>query len=585
MAPKKKALRPAYNGPKYGSDDFLDDIRQQALSLRQQIDEAAAFGDFDRSDKATKERRKKSQASFKFFCQTYFPHYGTAPYSVFHEWLFDEFQHAIDNCHGYRGSWAAPRGNAKSTYVTQLGTLWCLLTERKSFPVIISDAIEVAAMLLEGIKTELEDNPRLAHDFPKGTGRGPVWQVGTFITNNGAKVMCGGAGKRLRGTRHGAKRPDLIMLDDIENDENVRNTEQRQKGEDWLNKAVEALGPPDGSMDLFYVGTLLHFDSVLARKMKSPMWKSKKFQAIIKWPDRMDLWDKYEELLRNASENELGEKDIAEAQEFYDRHKVEMEKGAVVLWPAVQPLKRLMDLRIRLGNRAFNSEYQNEPIDSENQLFQNITFWVDRDSGLIFFGAIDPSLGKHKHIGDPSAIVVGGYNRKEARLDIYEASIQRRKPSVIIAKTIAFQIQYRCAMWFCEATQFQEFLRTELMARAAREGVLLPTRPIIPTTDKALRIEGLEPYFEAGQIRLHHSLRTLITQLETYPEGHDDGPDCVEQLWSNVLKFSPITGGVSSGTRTVHTAFNSNTDQDRADIRGDFGRLPGPVDWSGWNND
>ncbi|MDV7340983.1 phage terminase large subunit [Terasakiella sp. A23] len=530
----------------------MAEVEKLGFSLRQQIEEAAEFGDFDRSKQATKDRRENSQNSFKFFCKTYFPHYGTADYSEFQEWVFKEFQDAIDNQHGYRGSWAAPRGNAKSTYVTQLGSLWCVVTGRKSFPVILSDAVDVAAMLLEGIKIELEDNPRLAHDFPEACGRGPTWQIGSFITRNGAKFICGGSGKKIRGARYGAKRPDLIMLDDVENDENVKKSEQRQKGEDWVDQAVEPLGPPDGSMDLFFVGTLLHFDSVLARKMNSPMYRSVKFQAIIKWPDRMDLWDQWEELLRNAPRNDLGEKDIAEAEEFYERNKAKMEQGAVVLWPAVQPLKRLMDLKVRIGNKAFKSEYQNEPIDTENQLFQNIVYWVERAPNLVFFGSIDPSLGKHGKSGDPSAILVGGYDRNDGRLDVYEASIRRRKPSMIIKKVIEFQKIYRCVMWYCETVQFQEFLRTEMMKKATKQGVVLPTRAVDQTTDKMLRIEGLEPFIDEGQIRLHHSLRTLIQQLETFPEGHDDGPDGLEMLWTGAVELGAKGGTfTSAGDRTM----------------------------------
>lgn len=50
------------------------------------------------------------------------------------------------------------------------------------------DAFEQAATMLEAIKAELEFNPRLAMDFPQGAGKGRVWQVGTIVTANDAKV-------------------------------------------------------------------------------------------------------------------------------------------------------------------------------------------------------------------------------------------------------------------------------------------------------------------------------------------------------------------------------------------------------------
>ena len=43
------------------------------------------------------------------------------------------------------------------------------------------------------------------------------------------------------------------MLDDIENDENVRTAEQRSKLSNWFNKAVSKAG--DSYTDIVYIGT------------------------------------------------------------------------------------------------------------------------------------------------------------------------------------------------------------------------------------------------------------------------------------------------------------------------------------------
>jgi len=543
---RKKQNRPGYQGHKYGSNDFLEDMNQLASTLREQIESAADLGNFDRSKAAIADRRKRVQKDFKFFCQTYFPHYGDAEPSEFHEWIFNTLPAAIDMPEGQRYAIAAPRGNAKSTYISQLLAIWTVLTGRKKFPLILSDAIEVAAMLLEGIKAELEDNPRLLLDFPEHTGRGPVWQVGTIVTKKNCKFMVGGCGKRIRGARHGSQRPDITFLDDLENDENVEKVEQRNKSEGWLDKVVENIGPPDFSMDVLYVGTVLHFDSVLARKLKAPLWKAKTFRAIIKWPARMDLWEKWEELLRDPDDKE----GIA-AEKFFQQNKKAMERGAKVLWEAVQPILKLMQLRVRLGTKAFSSEYQNQPIDSENQIFSRIIYWVVPVNPLVHFGSVDPSLGKYGKTGDPSAILIGGYNRDNGILDVLVASIRRRLPNVIISDVIALQKEYRCAMWFIEAVQFQEFLRTQMMKDAAKEGVVLPARGVVPNTDKILRIESMQPTIDVGQIRLHSSQSTLINQLETFPQGHDDGPDALHMLYTGAVELGHKVGtSVTGGTRT-----------------------------------
>ena len=84
--------------------------------------------------------------------------------------------------------------------------IWCVITERKWYPVIVMDAFEQSAVMLEAIKAELESNPRLAMDFPEAVGQGSTWQVGKIITKNGRMVEVFGAGKRIRGRRHGPHR-------------------------------------------------------------------------------------------------------------------------------------------------------------------------------------------------------------------------------------------------------------------------------------------------------------------------------------------------------------------------------------------
>jgi predicted phage terminase large subunit-like protein len=210
-----------------------------------------------------------------------------------------------------------------------------------------------------------------------------------------------------------------------------------------------------------------------------------------------------------------------------------------------------MLIRARVKSSAFSSEYQNAPM-AEDATFTAVQFWVHLDPKPVYFGALDPSLGKNNRARDPSAILVGAFWRDKPRLDVVEASIRRRLPTVIIRDVIAMQRRHNCALWFVESVQFQEFLRTQLMAQAAREGVRLPARAVIPNTDKDLRIESLQPPMDAGLIRLHASQSVLLAQLHAWPQGdHDDGPDCLEMLWSGAVQYAGLAAGHfgSSGSR------------------------------------
>ncbi|EDN4425255.1 phage terminase large subunit [Salmonella enterica subsp. enterica serovar Kentucky] len=516
---------------KLTSKDFLAELAELSASLRRTI-EAEDVG-FDPSATAIAERRAlvaDPVTGFEYFVLHYFPHYvrHTAK-SELHKYLYTRLPEVVHSTKSENDAIAAPRGEAKSTIVTQLFTLWCIVQMLKHYPVIIMDSIDQAYPMLEAIKAELQFNPRLLMDYPEATGAGRVWQAGTILTRNDIKVQVAGSGKKLRGLRHGPYRPDLAILDDIENDEQVRNPEQRDKLDNWLKKTVLPLGGAGAKFDVVYIGTILHYDSVLSRTLKNPLWKRARFKALISWPHNMELWDKWEEVLRNNDED--GE---MLALAYYREHQAEMDEGAVVSW-AARPLYALMLIRARDGHSTFDAEYQNDPLSGEDAPFNGcITFWVNRLAEWRFYGACDPSLGKlGNNSRDPSALLVGGFNRFTGILDVVEARIRKRVPDKIISDVIELQREYGCLVWAVESVQFQEFLRTELVKRSAALGIPVPARAVIPGTDKILRIESLQPHMANGLIRLHASQTTLIDQLRHFPKAdHDDGPDALHMLWA-----------------------------------------------------
>lgn len=511
---------------------FIEALAKTASTLRARID--AEVDGFPVDEAARRERIAKVNdpvTGFRFFCQTYFPHYVKSAPSLLHEHLYADLPTLVapGKTKGKRKLKIAPRGSAKSTLSTQLFSLWCALRRQKRFIIIVMDVWEQAALMLEAIKVELESNPRLAMDFPDAVGEGRRWREGEIVTRTDVMFLAAGARQKLRGRRFGPHRPDLVLLDDIENDENVASPEYRQKLESWVLKVVCELGPPDGSMDLVIVGTILHHDAVLVRLSRKPGFETAKFRAIERDPERMDLWETWQEIYLNESE------DGADA--FYEQNRAEMDRGVVLNWPQVKPLLLLMKARATSFS-AFMSEQQGEPV-SEGAPFQQLTFWVMKRTDWLFFGAVDPSLGRQGRKRDPSAILVGALDRsgRATILDVVEASIRRRLPDVIISDVIAMQREFRCQLWFVESVQFQEFLRTELMTRALSEGVALPAMPVMPTADKTLRIERLQPPVAAGLIRFSQHQTVLLEQLRQWPNGdHDDGPDALEMLWSGAIQ-------------------------------------------------
>lgn len=513
--------------------ELLAELKAYSDSLRQKVE--AKFEGWDDSLAAISERRKKvldPVSGYDFFVSNYFPHYvRSRSRSQLHNYLFEQLPQVLQQLSSVHLAIAAPRGEAKSTLVSQLFTLYCLVTQKKRYALIVMDSIDQAYPMLEAIKVELEFNQRLRIDFPEMAGQGRVWQAATIITKANQKVQVAGSGKKLRGLRHGAYRPDLVVLDDIENDEQVRSPEQRDKLHDWLKKTVLPLGAAGDKLDVVYIGTILHYDSVLNRTLSSKTWKTAKFKALIRQPDGMSLWDKWEDFYLNEGEV------VADA--FYTQNQAAMDKGAVVSW-AARPILTLMKIRARDGHATFDSEYQNDPLSSDDAMFANsLTYWTELPANLIYFGALDPSLGKAGASRDPSAILVGGYHRETGKLYVVEAQVKKRLPDLIIEDVIRMQKQYHCQRWFVETVQFQEFLKDELVKRSAQRGIPVPATATKPNTDKMLRIESLQPHMANSLILLHSSQTTLISQLRHFPKAdHDDGPDALEMLWRNAVGSS-----------------------------------------------
>jgi predicted phage terminase large subunit-like protein len=193
---------------------------------------------------------------------------------------------------------------------------------------------------------------------------------------------------------------------------------------------------------------------------------------------------------------------------------------------------------------------QNDPLHQDVAPFAELAIWRVEDPAWVFFGAVDPSLGKSGHGRDPSAVLIGGYNRQTGVLDVVEAVIARMLPDLLIETILALHQRYRPVVWAVEAIQFQEFLRTEIIRRGALRGLNVPARAVTPGTDKDLRIMALQPHIKDGRIRFGKEQRVLLDQLRHYPMAdHDDGPDALQMLYATAVSASPVSSLRGTGVR------------------------------------
>lgn len=496
-------------------------------------------------------RKKLGAIDMEFFGRAYFPHYFSRPSPEFHREL-DNIWHdgvlkgrvpttpaeakIINRLKGTRRVIAAPRGHAKSTTLTFKGTVHAVLYEYKHYPIILSDSSDQAEGFLESIKVELEENPAVLEDFGELAGR--VWRSNVLLTKTGIKIEAIGSGKKIRGRKHKNWRPDLLILDDVENDENVRTPEQRSKLDSWFKKAVSKSG--DDYTDIIYIGTLLHYDSLLANTLANPSYQGVKYKAVISFSPADDLWDEWERIyteLDNANREQA-------AAAYFETNKEQMLAGTQVLWEEKNSYYDLMVSRVSDGEAAFNSELQNEPINPEDCIF--LEEWFDfyneagkpeldfRDKAYSFFGFIDPSLGKSKK-SDFSAIITLAKHTGTGYLYVIDADIERRHPDRIISDTLEKEKWLRKTYGRgykklgAETNQFQWFLKEELVKASAKAGLYLPVEEINQNSDKIMRIQTLQPDIKNKYIKFNKQHKRLLEQLYHFPmSAHDDGADALE---------------------------------------------------------
>lgn len=500
------------------------------------------------------ERVQRIEAGYRSimnFAKSYFrgdpPHdllKPDTPSPPFHDEICQHLRECAISPDEHKTAIAAPRSHAKSTLITNIFPLWCVCYAEDimdRYWVIIGDKQDNARKFLDVVKDEIEKNELLISDF--GNLRGDTWNAYEIITANGVKISAHGAQEGLRGVRYGSFRPSVIM-DDIESDESCSTPDRIQKMVDWFDRTVLPLGDPKHSK-YFLVGTIIHYNSLLSQIIKNrPDWISYKYAAIERFPDRMDMWATWEAIYHSRTEGsdhiEAARNARSKAMAYYCENSALMHEGAVVLWPERLDLLALMERRA-VRRIAFNSEYQNNPVDSDTRIFNNITYFNlgDLDLGACdMYGACDPSMGTSKR-SDPSAIVTIARHRKTGVLYVTDVDLKRRHPDEIILTIIKKARQYNYKLFSIETVAFQAFLRDELVKRSAEQRLYLPIREFKSTVKKEIRIAAIEPLVTNALIRFQHNQHDLLEEMAYFPKATRD--DCTDAL-SQCVELAKVAG-------------------------------------------
>jgi predicted phage terminase large subunit-like protein len=388
---------------------------------------------------------------------------------------------------------AAPREHAKSTVVSVIFPLYCICYKLRRFIVLIGDTQPNAALQLAAVKEELETNAKLREDFGDLVGD-KKWDVNDCRTSTGITIVARGAGQSMRGLRYRQYRPDLVIIDDLENEESVDNPETRDKLMKWFKGTVMSLGK---SAQIFAVGTILHFDSFL-----SNLLDPEKFKRFIK--------RRYE-----AVDDEWTPESV--------------------LWAAKWDLESLKLKSEDVGSIFFNQEFRNRPISADTQVFQEE--WIIRHAyrreelqqkAFTRVTYYDPAISLKKRADFFASVTLAIDDKGFLYVERSEGvKLPYIKQKEFILNRYDEELPVVVGI---ENQAYQDALKQEMDEQSRVTGRYINIVGVPNLTDKFLRISSISSLVENGTIRfcLDGTQKTLIQQLLFLGKIKDDQADALQ---------------------------------------------------------
>ena len=348
------------------------------------------------------------------FLRTYFADIFWQPFTADRR----EMVAAIIRAATYSGdsALAGPRGEGK-TKLAIFTALYLILNRTMRLPIIIGKNQSGAENELTNLKRELTAIQLFAADFPeisaplialdgwasrarKQTVNGEhtdiLWARDCLILPTIRRealgdnwppsvepLACGqgiatvGIGGKIRGYNRRNIRPDMAIVDDIDDRESARSAIQTADHRIALDQDIAGLAGSGQRIARVMLCTTINrrcIAWIYTDRQKMPGWQGKRFAAIPKLPDlHGTFWAEYIELRSNRDPD--SDPDARVAYQFYVSHRDEMDCGAIVSneyafegKPAaddepleLSALQACYNKIADTGWDAFATEYQNEP--------------------------------------------------------------------------------------------------------------------------------------------------------------------------------------------------------------------------------
>ena len=413
----------------------------------------------------------------------------------------------------------APRGHAKSTIITIVYTLAAVLFREREFVVIVADTESQAALFLGQIKQILEDSKHIQELFGLKVGeKGLVYEKDTdadfiiqFSDMTKFRIIAKGAEQKLRGMLAGyGKRPDLVIIDDLLNEELVANKDRRDKLRRWVYGSLIPCRSRDGIIR--FVGTPMNLDDPLESLMPKENSKNTVVEDLKIWSKRkVGMWKSVKYKAHNANYSKL-------------------------LWPARNTRQYFEELRQDFHDQGipevYACEYLCNPIDDSIRYFRRNDFLVmteeDRKKNKTFYITADLAISERER-ADYTAIIVGGMD-SNGQLHIVQCIRDRLAANDIVTTLLTLQKIYNPIAVGIEDTQITKAIGPYLNRAMQESGVYMNLLMLKPhRQDKIQRARSIQARMRAGMVKFDKSAEwwpDFEDECMSFPRAkHDDVVD------------------------------------------------------------
>lgn len=427
--------------------------------------------------------------------QYFFPSYAKYPFAQFHK---DFIGRVLEHPEWFEViSWS--RELAKST-VTMMLALYLTLTGRKKNVICTSATEKGAIKLITPYREQLEFNSAIRLLYGKQPTLGQ-WKDNDFKAACGASFMALGAGNSPRGTRNGSVRPDLIIVDDFDTDEDCRNPDTLNNKWEWWQRALYPTRAVSEPTTIIFCGNIIAQDCCIKR--------------------------------------------AGEVADHWDIVNIRDEHGHSS-WPEKNSEEHINRIQKSISAAAFQGEYYNNPI-SEGRIFKSLQWApVPPLSSFKFLTCYgDPSYSDRKSSKSSmkALVLIGRIGNTTYVIKSFVAHCTNAEFIDEYFKIRDYVGGATNVYYWMENNKLQDPFFSQVFMPLLREAVRVRGSLNIrgdetKKTDKATRIEAtLEPLVREGRLLLNEEERhsPYMRELENQFNLFDmtlpycaDGPDAVE---------------------------------------------------------